>query len=218
VILGTQEGAYWTNDRGDSWHLLRRYERFEDTTYHLVCKTASESDCAALEDASWGLNGGYAMQAGDYLSMSIEGNAFSLLGPSAGDGQAVVYVNGEAVATLTANGDPLTVTGLIEDGWKDIRVEVLLAGANGFRVDAAEVWGAGEVMPIPEVVPDTGGPDDSEIIWDDSGKETGRPPLPGPEDTGFGGIIPGARCDTGAGVGWLGVGLGLLLRRRSYRY
>ncbi len=163
ALLGTQEGPYWTMDRGETWQPLPRYERFEARSVHFQCLPGgvegTGESCATYEDRSDGFGGGYALEAGDILRFTFEGDEFALVGAGEGDGTLALTLNGQDEGELVADGRKLRVQDL-DSGWKDIELEVLEAGPDGFRIDLVEAWGDGSRMPVG--TPDTG-PEDTGI-------------------------------------------------------
>ena len=208
MLLGTQDGLYWTSDRARSWHAMPRYQRFEAGTHLLSClppamHEGDEESCATWTDATASLGGGWEVGHGDRLSFMFEGERFRVVGGGTGD--YAVSVNGEAAGTATP-GELIELEG---SGWKDV---VLTAEGEGLTVDLVEVFTEGEAIPVSG---DTGSADsgddsgDSDVNWDDTGE-----PLIGKDDGG-------CRCATGRsgegrGAAWLALlGLAALRRRRT---
>jgi photosystem II stability/assembly factor-like uncharacterized protein len=168
ALVGTQAGAFWSMDRGESWARLPRYERYEDRSVHFECwrgGVENEGDpCANYSDTSHGFGGGYALEQGDVLKFTFEGHEFVLVGAQDGDGTVRIDIGGVDQGTLVADGTKLRLGGL-ETGWKDVTLTVEDAGPDGFRIDLVETFGEGDRMPVgvPDTGLDSGGPDDTGI-------------------------------------------------------
>jgi photosystem II stability/assembly factor-like uncharacterized protein len=148
ALVATQRGLYWTRDRGDSWHLLRRFERFETGSFHITCLGGGDPDVACVEytDATQGEGGGWSLVSGDVLETTVEADTVTLVGQ--GTMSFTVTVDGVDRGAVPADG---VLTGLGE-GWKDLR----FTAGGPFDLDRIETLGAGEVMPLPELgTPDT---------------------------------------------------------------
>lgn len=219
VVAGTSRGEYWSADRGDTWSLLSRYERFEDQTFHFSCVSALGSACGTYVDADAGNGGGWALQELDTARFSFEGHGFRVLGARAGDGVVNVRVDGVAQADWVPDGAPLALDGLAE-GWHDVELRAGLVAADAVRLDVVEVFGDGTPLPLPGQVPvdtgdtaaDTANDTDSEP---DPDTDSGAAPAPVAE-------APGARACGCAeapagslqGVPWVGL---LVCGRRGRR-
>jgi len=190
LLAGTQDGVFWSDDRGESWFRIPRFERFEDQSHHLSCEIGAKAfrgcgggcatsddalECATYSDDSHGMGGGYLLYPGDVARFTFSGQGFRVLGLE--EGELEVRINGSATTTLSA-GD-LEVDGLGE-GWKDVEL-LATSGDEGVRIDAVEAWGEGEVLPIDGALDtaDSGdtGPDDSGEVGDSG--DTGGPTEPG---------------------------------------
>lgn len=219
LVAGTQRGIWYSTDRGESFHQLPRYERFEAGSYHLSCeggaidRHSGHSACEAYEDASHGLGGGDRLYAGDRESFTFNGHAFRLVTPST-EGLFEVLVNGDAagVLDLSAGEDGLSDLG---SGWKDVTLTLVQGPDAGLELDLIEAWGDGEILGEDPDTGDTG-------VADDTGGEEG-----GVGGDGGDGGDTGAPKDKGCGCGVAGGGgaaglliaaaLGAALRRRGPR-
>jgi len=205
ILAGTQDGMFFSEDRGESWDRLRRFARLEAVAEHLPCwkagSTANLTDgappphagsatCDTYEEPSHGLRGGWSMSAGDELHFYFTGTRFRLMLPDAdADGELLYYINDAFVESLDVTGGDIYMDMTEADGvWKD--VTLIWDGDEPLRVDAAEIWGDGELMSIAGEDPDTG-PDDT-----GPGTETGDDgDGDGGDDTG------GDNTDGGSGKG-----------------
>ena len=173
AVVSTTGGTFWTNSRGESWAQLPRYSRFEQGTYHIDCHASGgdeHEECDTYEDHDQGFMGGYLLQEGDTLDFSFSGDTFSILGVGEGDGMIAVYIDGVEVEELTGDGTKLYSGphsgpngGVNSGGWKDITLVVTQTSGEGLHIDAIEVFGDGDPLPIP-TSGDTG---------DDTGDDTG---------------------------------------------
>lgn len=211
LLLGTQDGLYWSTDRAETWHHLPRYQRFEAGTHLLTCLApafhdGSDESCATWTDDAASLGGGWEVGHGDRLTFSFEGERFRVVG--GGEGSYAVAVNGEAAGTA-APGELITLEG---SGWMDV---VLTAEGEGLTVDLVEVFTEGEAIPLSG---DTGSTDSggSDSGPTDSG---GADSAGGDSGGGDGGLKDdgGCGCHTaGARSGaWLGLLALAALRRRK---
>lgn len=206
AIVGTSVGEYWTNDRGDTWNLMQRYERFEDNTFHLLCyKSDGVTACDNYVDPTAGNGGGYLLLTLDTASFTFEGDAFSVIGPKDGEGVATVVIDGVQQADWTPDGTPLTVTGL-PLGWHDVSITGAIATADGIHIDVVETYGEGTALPIPGASDDSGDSADSGDSGD-TGTIRGRCACKGGRDAGVF-MVP---------FGLFGLGTALLRRRGGGR-
>jgi hypothetical protein len=106
--------------------------------------------------------GGYLLHEGDTLQFTFSGDTFSILGVEDGDGTIAVYIDGVEIEELTGDGNRL-YSGPHSGSWKDVSLVVTQAADQGLHIDAIEVFGSGEPLPIP-TSDDTGG---------DTGGDTG---------------------------------------------
>lgn len=204
LLAGTQAGAYWSGDAAESWHLLPRYERFEDDTYHLQCSPAFApgSACRRVLDAAAGNGGGWLLVPGDRVSFSYTGESFRVLRLGEAASLQVTVAGPEPASLVVASAEAVATPG---EGWKDVTVEVLDAAGGGFFFDGVEALHGGEALPGVDVPADSGTPDtagDSATAW------STHP--------------PGSRCDgcRAGGVGVAGWAAGLAVagaRRRRRR-
>lgn len=220
VLVGTQTGIFYSEDRGASWVRLPRYERFEDRSEHLDCykpatlkadgpappphiSNATFDPCDVYEDPNDGFGGGYLMQAGDWLAFSFEGHAFSVIGADAGEGTFEVEVNGARWGTLTADGKKLKVEGLPQ-GWQDVTLTVTGTTA-GIKVDLVEAFGEGVPMDLPGGW--TTGATDSGLTTTSTSTTTGTATTTA-TTTGTTGTTPDSGLDTGGPTHWGSCGCG----------
>lgn len=216
LVLGTQDGLYWSQDRARTWHTLPRYQRFEADTHLLHCEAlmmdGGESDCEAWEDSAANLGGGWKLGVGDHLEFSFRGERFRVVG--AGEGAFSVNVNGVDLGTATI-GELVEIEG---SGWKDLK---LTAQAEDTYVDLVEVFTDGEPISLSDS-PDSG--DDSDPPGDSgSGDDSGpADDTASGDDTSGGGDKDDGTCGchtSGRSAGgWLALAaLAGLVRRRSRR-
>jgi photosystem II stability/assembly factor-like uncharacterized protein len=195
ATAGTLAGAYWSDDHGESWHLLRRFERFEDQSYHMACTPVLGGDCPVVDDARFGVGMAWSLTTGDTVTFSFDGPSFRVVGPLAGQGSLAVRIDGKDLGSFAATDAGIEVDGLVED-WHD----VVLTAEGDVPVDAIEAYGPGEVIPGLD-----GGTGETGETADSGGVgETGGP--------------PGSRCSCGSASGghlaWaLGTGIVLVARR-----
>ena len=175
AALGTTAGVYVTEDAGETWVLLRRYERYEEDSYHLNCLASIGGElCPQYENIDHGCGGGFQMQVQDTMAFAFVGDSFVVNGAGPSDGSIRVVVNDADLGVFTADGNPIVVT-LPGDvaGWKDVVLTAENTGVDGFHVDVIETYGPGEAMGFPW---DTGSPDDTAAGGDSGNQESGTNP------------------------------------------
>jgi len=211
LMAGTQDGMFFSEDRGDTWNRLRRFGRLEAVAEHLPCwkagttllsntggvapPHAGSETCDTYEEPAQGLRGGWLMTTGDELHFTFTGTRFRLMLPEASDeGELQYYLNGAYVEGIDFTGDDLYVDMEGADGvWKD--VSFIWNGTTQLHVDAVEIWGDGELMSVTGE-PEPGGPG-----GDDTGPDTntGDGDGDGNDDTGPG--VTDGGGDDGGGKG-----------------
>ena len=185
LLAGTQDGMFFTEDRGDTWQRLRRFGRLEAVAEHLPCwkagttllsntpdagappPHAGSELCDIYEEPDQGLRGGWLMAIGDELHFTFTGTRFRVMLPEEGDaGELQYYLNGAYVEGIdVVGGEDLYIDMEGADGvWKD--VSFIWNGATPLHVDAVEIWGDGELMSVTGE-PEPGGPG-----GDDTGPDT----------------------------------------------
>jgi photosystem II stability/assembly factor-like uncharacterized protein len=147
VIVTTSDGVFYSPDRGDHFERMPRYERLEDQAVQVSCTSALEGPCKLWPDASLGNGGAWLLLPGDRLEWSFVGDALRLVGMDGGS--ARVGVDGERPVLVDVVDGALFLDGL-DEGWHDVVVTVVDAGADGFRVDYLETFGPGEPLPLWE--------------------------------------------------------------------
>jgi hypothetical protein len=224
ITLGTYAGVFWSDDRGESWYQLPRYQRFEDQTIHLVCNQGGvnagtyTSTCERYSDDTQGNGGGYVLRPTDTLDFSFEGHAFRAVGDLSG-ASLEVWVDGTHVGDLSE--DAPAFGGLEAGRWHDVKLRNPGTATTELAVDLVEAWGEGEPLPGAPQREDTGaadsgdtgaGPGDTAPV--DSG---GADSAPGEASGGAATPAePGCSCG-GGGAGalpWLPALLALAARRR----
>lgn len=201
ILVGTQDGLFWTGDRGETWAQLPRYQRLEAGTHLLGCTRAEDGeDCTTYEDEAAGLGGGLVLSAGDRLSFTWKGDRLRVVGEAT---SAFTLALGGIEHGSVAVGELLT---LEDAGWHD----ATLTATGEARVDLVEVYAPGEALDPGGDTADTGdsgGPPDSADTGGGGG-ETGEA-----KDEGCGGCSAGGR----AGLGPLLLALLALGARRGIR-
>lgn len=144
LVVTTSDGVYFSDDRGDSFQRLQRYERLEDLAVQLQCESALGGPCQSDRDPRLGNGGEWLLLPGDELRWSFVGTRFALRHP---EGSARVSIDGARPVLYESGEEGLIVAGM-EDGWHDIVLTVVDAGEDGFRVDYVETFGPGEALPL----------------------------------------------------------------------
>ena len=188
ILAGTGEGAWYSNDRGDSWQPFPRFERYETASIYAVCEAYDDGDtgpsdtglsdtgdtgipdaappphddveaCEEYEDVSHGLGGGVLLTYGDTLSFAFTGHAFDVRGGVTGEGPIQVTVDGEDLGTIEAGPEVWVDIG---QGIHD--VVLTYVGEEHTHVDVVEVHGDGVPLDMSTIFlppKDTGDPNNT---------------------------------------------------------
>lgn len=149
LLIGTYAGVYSSTDGGNTIQKLRRYERFENGSYHLICTDFETGGaCDRWTDPTRGNNGGHILTNGDTLEFTFEGSAFQVLGPTEVEGSISVVVDGAFWGDVVAGAVPMRVSGLAT-GWHDVVLTADSAPGELLHFDAIEVFGPGRPMAVP---------------------------------------------------------------------
>lgn len=149
LLIGTYAGVFSSTDGGDTVQKVRRYERFENGSYHLVCADfETGGECERWADPTRGNNGGHVLTDGDTLEFTFEGAAFRVLGPTDAEGSISVEIDGTFWGTVVADALPMRVSGL-DLGWHDAVLTADAAPGELLHFDAIEVFGPGRPMAVP---------------------------------------------------------------------
>jgi photosystem II stability/assembly factor-like uncharacterized protein len=223
LLIGSQDGLYFSEDRGDTWKRLRRFSRLEAVAEHLACyvggTTASAAPpsscgcsepvppphvgstvCETYEDEDQGLRGGWLMNNGDEAHFTFTGTHFEiLLGPETGGGEILVESNGAFLETIKVGGDLWVYLDAPDGDWKDITLTY--SGSEQLHLDAVEIYGDGELISLVSDGDsgsggDSGGDDGGDDTGPGGGDDSGEPP-----DTNGGDDTGASATDGGSGKG-----------------
>jgi len=177
LLLGTHTGTFWSGDAGKSWHPLPRFARIEEDPWGIRCV-----DCTAYVDETQGIGGGWLLATGEEAFFDTNAPRFELLV----DGEVEIVIGGTSSPGPSWEG---------ASGWKRVIIRAL---EDEVRLDAVEVYGEGELLPLEPA--DTGDTDRDET---------------GMTETGIDG--PSSRCEGCGGRALVILPLLLLARRREDR-
>lgn len=165
VLVGTSRGVYWSQDAGDAWRALPRFQRFAMPGRGVTCTGA----CATWDQGDGEIAEAWDLTETETLTVSLEGERLRVVAD---------VLSGSPEWRLTVGGVESRPAGtdawLVEDlgpGWHDVELRVV---GGSVRFWAVEALADGEPLPGFAETEDSG--DTDTVVTP-----------PAPEDCGCGG-------------------------------